>query len=84
MSNLSSAEIIVIGLLLGFLLIAILTSVRPRRSDAVTLNAQTRRELEAMVEEIVGRHELDPKELEAMMERVVAQKLEEALPKESS
>lgn len=81
MSNLSAAEIVVIGLVLGFLAVAIATSMKPRRSDQVALDSRTKRELQAMVEEIVQRHEMDPKELEALLERVVAAKVEEAISK---
>lgn len=77
MSNLSAAEFIVIGLLIGFLAVAIATSMKPRRTDAVSLDSKTRRELEAMVEQIVDRHKMDPAQLEALLERVVAAKLDE-------
>jgi len=77
MSNLSAAEFIVIGLLIGFLAVAIATSMKPRRTDAVSLDSKTRRDLEAMVEQIVRRHQMDPAELEALLERVVAAKLDE-------
>lgn len=84
MSNLSAAEIVVIGLVIGFLVVAVITSVRPRRSDLVALDSRTRQDLQQMVEEIVGRNEIDQKQLESLLERVITEKLEEALPKESS
>lgn len=81
MSNLFAADWIVIGLLIGFFVVAVATSMKPRRSDTVALDSRTKEEIRAMVEDIVSRQEIDTKQLESMMERVVAKKVEEALSK---
>lgn len=83
MENLFAAEFILIGLLIGFFVVAVATSMKPRRSDTVALDSKTKREIQQIVEEALSRQELDTKQLQAMMEKVVASKVEEALSKVS-
>src|SRR5690554_4562620 len=81
MENLLAADFIIIGLLIGFFIVAVATSMKPRRSDTVALDRKTKEEIQSIVEEAVSQQELDTKQLESMIEKIVSKKVGEVLTK---
>lgn len=81
MGTLSTAQIVLFVLLAGSFAAAVRAAMRPRPTNAVSLDERTMRYLRAIVEEAVERHRTDPKELEAALGNIVSQKVAEALPK---